>query len=152
MHQTARSELELDALEARALAWVGTPWCDGSASIGRGVCCHRLLASVYHEAGWLPEMELPDAPAAHARGNDRPIMLEWFRGPGAAYFDEVIEVVLPGLALLVRVGHVPHHLCLALRGNRILHVSHRQGVQIVENANRWLRHLAHAFEPRRIER
>lgn len=152
MLSVARNDAELDALESRAAAWIGTPWCDGSASIGVGVCCHRLLASIYYEAGWLPLLDLPDVPAAHARGNDSPVMLDWFRGPGATYFAETAEAGSPGLALLVRVGHVPHHLCLSLRGGRILHVSHRQGVQMVDNAWRWIQRLSNAFEPRRILR
>jgi len=143
----ARSEQELDVLEASAQAWVGTPWADNSATIGRGVCCHLLLARVYQSAGWLPFLEMPTGSAMHARGNDRPIMLEWFQGQGAEWFSEVYAHE-PGDALLLHVGHVPHHLGLALRGGRVLHVTHRQGVRIVESGGQWERLLANVFRPK----
>lgn len=151
----ARSDAELDRLEAAAAAWVGTPWCDNSGTLGRGVCCHRLLASVYVAAGWLPEFDLPRGISGHARGNDRPVMLEWFRTAGDRWFDEVpcyidgpSGVVTPGDALLIRVGHAPHHLGLALRDGRVLHVSTRQGVRIIQSGQQWLRLLAHVFRPK----
>ena len=143
----ARSETELDALEASAQAWVGTPWADNSAAIGRGVCCHLLLARVYHAAGWLPALEMPTGSSMHARGNDRPIMLEWFRGLGSEWFLEV-DAHEPGDALLLHVGHVPHHLGLSLRGGRVLHVTCRQGVRIVESGGQWERLLANTFRPK----
>lgn len=144
----ARSDRELDALEAAAGAWIGTPWCDDSETRGRGVCCHRLVAAVYREARWIPDgVEIPSGPALHARGNDRPMMTEWFRGPGAEWFEEV-SVPEPGDALVIRVGHAPHHLGLLLRGNRVLSVTSRQGVRIVQNATKWLRLLANSFRPK----
>lgn len=143
-----RSEKELDALEASANKWIGTPWMDNSAALGRGVCCHLLLASVYFDAGWLPEMPMPQGAAMHARGNDSPIMLGWFRGPGSTWFREVVTHE-PGDALLLHVGHVPHHLGLALRDGRVLHVTHNQGVRIVDSNGRWEKLLANVFRPRR---
>lgn len=143
----ARSDAQIEALEAAAMSWVGTPWMDNSAVRGRGVCCHLLVARVYQAAGWLPEFAMPAGAALHARGNDRPIMLEWFRGPGAALFEEVANHQ-PGDALLIRVGHVPHHLGLALRGGRVLHVTHRQGVRIIESAGQWERLKEHVFRPK----
>lgn len=143
----ARSEQELDALEASAAAWVGTPWLDNSAAIGRGVCCHLLVARTYQVAGWLPDLTIPSGAAMHARGSDRPVMLDWFRGPGLQWFDEVSSRQ-PGDTLLLRVGHVPHHLGLALRGERVLHVTYQQGVRIVESGGRWERLLAGVFRPK----
>jgi glyoxylase-like metal-dependent hydrolase (beta-lactamase superfamily II) len=145
----ARSDAELDRLEAAAAAWVGTPWCDNSGTIGAGACCHRLLAAVYVAAGWLPEFDLPRGISGHARGNDRPVMLEWFRTAGDRWFEEVQDVQT-GDALLIHVGHAPHHLGLALRDGRVLHVSTRQGVRIIQSGGQWLRLLAHAFRPKTV--
>lgn len=143
-----RSEQDLAALETAAESWIETPWCDDSETKGRGACCHRLVAAVYRDAGWLPgDVSIPSGPALHARGNDRPLMVDWFRGPGAAWFDEVADP-MPGDALVIRVGHAPHHLGLLLRGNRVLSVTSRQGVRIIPNASQWFRLLAHAFRPR----
>lgn len=138
-------------LEAAAAAWVGTPWCDDSEVRGRGVCCHRLVAAVYREAGWLPgNIAIPSGAAMHARGNDRPIMREWFTGPGAEWFDVVEGDPQAGDALLIRVGHTAHHMGLRLSGDRVLSVTTRQGVRIVRNASQWLRILDSAFRPRTI--
>jgi len=141
-----KSELQMDALEAAATSWVGTPWCDGSATKGLGACCHKLIGSVYFEAGWLPAFDFPEGAAAQSRGNDRPIMMEWFTGPGANWFKEV-ETPEPGDTLLIRVGHSPHHLGLMLRDWRVLHVTYTQGVRIIDNAGQWLRLLANTFRP-----
>jgi cell wall-associated NlpC family hydrolase len=76
-------------------------------------------------------------------------MLAWLYGPGAQWFLPVgieSEPIEPGDLLLVRYGHVPHHLALALSQGRVVHVSMRHGVQILPSMpRRFLRYISHRF-------
>lgn len=141
---------DVSALDAAAERWVGTPWCDNSATVGKGACCHRLMAAIYQESGWLPAFDVPDGSATAARWLNTSPILDWFRGPGHAWFDEVLGNPIPGDALLIRTKHVPHHLVLVLSGQRFVHVTHDHGVQIAPLNPVWRRLLAHTFRPRAV--
>lgn len=130
------------------MQWVGTPWCDDSAVRGRGACCHRLVAAVYAEAGWLPQLDLPGGPATGARWMDSSPILEWFQGDGARWFSEVaIPDAEPGDALLVKVRRIAHHLVMFLPGQNLLHVTHERGVEIIGISPAWLRFTDRVFRP-----
>lgn len=147
----ARSDQDLDRLEAAAAAWAGTPWCDNSQTRGRGVCCHLLMRALYVEAGWLPDLEVPIGSSRAARWSNESPILEWMRGAGAQWFSEIAigaSSELPGDTIIMKVGHVPHHMGMVLRGGRVCHVTSTQGVRIVAALNQWRPRLTHIFRPR----
>jgi cell wall-associated NlpC family hydrolase len=145
----ARSDAELDRLEAAAAAWVGTPYADNSAVRGRGVCCHLLMREIYQDAGWLHGVQAPKGSAQMSRWANTSPMLDWFQGSGSQWFAPVpVNEVQPGDVLLVKCGHVAHHLALVLRDLRICHVTQSQGVRIVRGIGSWQRLVAYVFRPR----
>lgn len=146
----ARSDAAIARLEAESFRWVGTPWCDNSAVLGQGVCCHLLIREVYRGAGWLPDLDVPAGSAAAAKWSNESPILDWFRGPGSRWFAELpadADAIMPGDTLLFTCGHVPHHLGLALVGERVLHVTSTRGVRIVPAVRAWRKILQHAFRP-----
>lgn len=145
----ARSDADIARLEEAAMKWVGTPWCDNSAVVGRGVCCHLLMREVYRDAGWLPGLEVPLGSAQAARWSNESPILAWLRGPGSQWFTEAPgDELMTGDTILLRCGHVPHHMGLVLADDRVLHVTSSQGVQAVPAIRAWRRLLAHIFRPR----
>lgn len=137
------------ALEAAAQSWVGTPFVDNSSHKGRGVCCHRLMQAVYHEAGWLPAVSVPEGNARLARFSNVSPMLEWMRGAGAEFFEPVLRLddLQHGDLCLFKTGHVANHMGLFLQDSRILHVTAKQGVLIVPAIEKWRALLANIFRP-----
>lgn len=139
----------LDFLEEAAASWVGTPWCDNSATKGRGACCHLLAGAIYEEAGWIQGMELPRGVALAARWSNRSPILDWLRTDGAKWFEEVPkDQAQPGDLLLMTCGRIPHHLALLLPGNRAVHVTAQRGVEIVPIVPARRRMLSNVFRPR----
>jgi cell wall-associated NlpC family hydrolase len=147
----ARSDAHIARLEAEAAKWVGTPWCDNSAEIGRGVCCHMLMREIYVGAGWLTDLDAPNGSAQSARWSNESPILHWMMADGSKWFDLVNMLhddLLPGDTLLLKVGHTPHHMGLLLWNGRVCHVTTNQGVQIVSGLQRWWPRITHAFRPR----
>jgi cell wall-associated NlpC family hydrolase len=144
--------LRVAALDRAAESWLGTPFVPNSARKGAGVCCHQLMAETYREAGWLDLQDVPAGDPAHARAGNSSRMLAWLEGPGRRWFDrlwldEPLHVQ-PGDLLLVRYGHVPHHLALVLSGGRVVHVSVRHGVRILPVLpRRFADHIVAVFRP-----
>ena len=142
---------QLDALEAAARGWHGTPFCARSAVRGAGVSCHRLVAELYREAGVLPpEVEIPDGSPLWSRAQDRSPMREWLdSGPGARWFTPVtVAGVQPGDLLGFRIGRCVHHLAIALRGDRIVHATEGHGARVVDHIpDTWRRRLVVAWRP-----
>jgi hypothetical protein len=130
-----KSFLELYRLNDAALSWQGTPFCERSAVRGAGVCCHRLVIEVLIEAGWLPRIEVPDGSVRWAAANTRSLIVEWFDGPGAQYFDRMQSLdwsaVEPGDIVGFRLGRTLHHLALALPNGRWTHAAEGVGAVIV---------------------
>lgn len=127
-----RTPEEIAALEAAARSWVGTPFCEGSAVKGAGVCCHRLPAAVYQEAGWWPAVEVPAGPRAWARAQSRSLIAEWIDESGRFESLPVGAEARPGDLFGYRVGRTVHHLALVLGGGRLLHVGEGHGTVIVD--------------------
>lgn len=143
-----RSESRLADLDHAAAAWVGTPWADDSAVRGRGACCHRLVAAIYAEAGWLPPMPVPGGPALAAAWRDQSPMLDWFLSDGREWFHQVpVDTLSAGDAVLIRVRRIPYHLAILLGGQRLVHVTHEHGVRIIQASPAWIRHVDHVFRP-----
>ena len=158
---TSPTEKQLDLLEEAAATWVGTPFVANSAVKGAGVCCHRLVAEIYFEAGWLPRFELPEGPPMHgcAGANSR---MEDFLDASAFFADNdptricrrfgahaaLIGLVGPGDLLLSAPARVPHHLALALRGDRFIHVVWGGKTDIVSGFPApWAKRLARIYRP-----
>lgn len=145
----ARRPAEIAALEAEALRWVGTPWMDNSATIGVGVCCHRLVAHIYCSAGWTPDLDVPGGSGGWARYANVSLMRRWLDSElGRAWFLPVPAGTSaePGDMCLFRCGHVEHHLAVILSANRFVHAPH-SGVEIAEIVPAWDRFLRGIWRP-----
>ena len=123
---------KLAALEAAALSWVGTPFCEGAPVKGAGVSCHHLVMEIDFEAGLLPRQRVPDGVPGWARTQTRSLIAE---GLDACMFftgiDDGPHVVLePGDHVGFRLGLCIHHLGLMLGGGRMVHCVAGQGVVI----------------------
>ena len=121
MTSTWFNEERIDALEAEAATWVGTPFAANSSAKGLGVSCHTLAGALYAAVGW-GEIAIPEIPISHARfGQDS------FADP---FFEAIAErftelphdsEILPGDVLGFRIGRIVHHLGVALRNGRFIH-------------------------------
>lgn len=141
--------MNLEALNAEAAKWVGTPFCANSAVLGAGVCCHRLVAEIYAGAGWLPKLDLPGGSPAHAKAHNSSPILDWFRGPGRQWFAEVDRSQSqPGDSAIARFGHAPHHLILLLGPGRAVHVLPSRGVRIMHFSPTATSRITAVFRPR----
>lgn len=122
---------DITRLEDAADSWRGTPFVPNSATKGAGACCHRLMGKIYAEAGWVPDLELPAGPATAPRYSNTSPILEWLRGDGQKWVEEIpTESAAPGDMILIRTGHIPHHLAMLLPGERMVHVTHGAGVEV----------------------
>lgn len=127
----ARSKEQLDRLDAVAASWLGTPFVHNSAVKGRGACCHKLMGRIYAEAGMVPDLDLPNGQANAPRWANSSPILEWLMGPGQEWVEEIpTDKAEPGDMILLRTGHIPHHLAMLLQDARMVHVTYRSGVEI----------------------
>ena len=154
------TEQQIDRLEAVAASWVGTPFCANSAVKCVGVCCHKLVGEIYFEAGWLPRFDLPHGPPMHGCAGASSMMEDFlsaspfFRDADAgrlcdiAAWAAVQNLVQPGDLLLSAPARVPHHLSLALRAGRFIHVVWGGGTDIVSDYPLvWAKRLARIYRP-----
>lgn len=122
---------DIARLEAAAESWLGTPFVPNSATKGKGACCHRLMGKIYAEAGWVPDLDLPGGQATAPRWSNASPILDWLRGDGQRWVEEIPPAAIaPGDMVLIRTGHIPHHLAMILSGDRMVHVTHGAGVEI----------------------
>jgi cell wall-associated NlpC family hydrolase len=141
---------DVASLEAAALAWMGTPFCERSAVRGAGVSCHRLAAAIYRDAGWTPALEFPDAPTGWSRAQTRSLIAEWLDGPGTTWFTSVpnLELIEPGDLLGFKIGHAIHHVGIHLPGGRLVSAMQNVGVRIAPNITPvWMRRLRRVWRP-----
>lgn len=131
-----RTPEEIAALDAAAASWVGTPFCEHSAVKGAGVCCHRLVAEVLFEAGWLPRVIIPLGTPGWSRFQDRSLIEGWFSGPGRRFFRDLdlSTVTEPGDVLGFRIGRCVHHMAMVMApgAKRVLHVLEGAGTCILD--------------------
>jgi cell wall-associated NlpC family hydrolase len=144
----------IELLEAAAQSWVGTPFCERSAVKGCGVCCHRAVSEVYIEAGFMPRVELPDAPPHYARAQHIGLMEGWLDGVGAEWFtsltgDDLTGQLQAGDLLGFRLGRAVHHLAIQLTDGRIYHAAENIGVIIAPKLPQvWATRLVRAWRPK----
>jgi cell wall-associated NlpC family hydrolase len=74
-------------------------------------------------------------PVSLARFGERSAVLDWLRGEGARWFDELAPdmTLEPGDVLAVTISRFPHHLALFLPGGRVIHAMDPHGVQILDD-------------------
>lgn len=154
------SSAQLDALEAAARSWEGTPFCNSSAVKGVGVSCQHLVCEIYFEARWLPRFAVPNGPLQLGRAGTVSLMEEaldqhpnfvdadpqrlvqhdWRRG--------LAEIVRPGCLVVSRPARLPHHAALALRGGAFVHAVMGMGVQIpTQLPDAWAKRLWRVYRP-----
>lgn len=151
---------QLDALEAAAAAWKGTPFVNNSAVKGAGVSCQKLAGELYFDAGWLPRFEIPNGPLQAGRAGGTPL-IEQFLDASPHFVDVdpdrilqtdwrrgLQEVVRPGYLVLSRPARLPHHLAVALRAGSFVHAVIGMGVQIPPQLPEvWAKRLWRAWRP-----
>jgi len=147
--------LPVEQLEAAARAWEGTPFCERSAVRGAGVSCHLLCMVVYRDAGWLPELDVPQAPVSWSRAQTRSLMEEWLDGPeGRPWFTSLPDVsrLDAGDLLGFQIGHCVHHLAVMLSRGQIVSSLETLGVRISPCIQPvWAKRLKRAWRPNRKE-
>lgn len=110
---------QIIAIEGAALEAVGSP----------ETRCQKAMAAIYRRAGILPsDFEVPDGPRDASRWSAGSLIAEFMAG--CPYFEEVKQPIEPGDLIGFRLGHVLHHVAIALSGGRIVHVYGQHGVRI----------------------
>ncbi len=145
-----KTDAQLDALEAAATSWAGTPFCENSKVKGAGVSCHYAVWLVYVEALWMPlGINIPTAPPQHCRTRGESLIARWLETDGVSYFRPVkIEEIEPGDLLGFKVGHCLHHIAIQLRGGRIFHAVETTGAGIAPSLPKaWAKRLVRAWRP-----
>lgn len=124
-----RTPERVQALQAAAARWVGTPWVWGSAVCQSGVDCVRLCAALYAETGALPEPMgwMPDWRSHSSRRIDAAVMwLESGRDGAGSYFCRVPERgLLAGDLLMFSGAHL--HFAVVLPGGEFIHAINPHG-------------------------
>lgn len=139
-----RTPAELAALEAAAAAWEGTPFCANSAVRGGGVCCHRLCAAIYSDAGWVPALTVP---AGSPTGQGR-AMVAWLDGEEGRRVFARVSVMEPGDLVGFRIHGEVRHLGVILPGFRMAHSTIGPGATIAPNIPKpWARRLGAIWRP-----
>ncbi len=112
-----------------------------SAAIGRKeMRCQVAIADIYKAAGLLPaDLEVPTGDRDWSRSQGKSLIVPWVDGSG--YFERITEIE-PGALICFHLGHVPHHVAIALSGGRLVHVMDVHGVQFAECIPApWIRRL-----------
>jgi len=143
----------IDALEAAALSWVGTPFVANSRVKGKrgGTCCHMLAEQIYLEAGHTLPFQ---APSASMKWSDisKVSLIEKFFDTQTDLFQTLenlrtsaksadktlpspdpcllTPVSLPGDVVGFRIGGCIHHVGIALSGGRFVHCMRGMGTKI----------------------
>ncbi|HEY1791571.1 MAG TPA: hypothetical protein VGG34_01520 [Opitutaceae bacterium] len=118
---------QLDALDAAAASWRGTPFCEGSPVRGAGISCSHLVAEVLFEAGLTPRIPVPDGPSSSsAILSSESLIAKFIDGTGL--FVRMDGFPQGGDVLGFRVGNAVHHAAVMLRGGRLVHSIRNHGV------------------------
>lgn len=137
---------ELDALEAAATRWQGTPFVANGATCQAGVCCHRFVHCLYLEAGWMPAtVAVPDGPPAWSMAHTRSLLVEWIEA-SALFAPVALATQQPGDLLTFQWGAAEHHAGILLRGGTIAHAMPGHGAIVTQHLSaQWAKRLRHAW-------
>jgi cell wall-associated NlpC family hydrolase len=130
MTPTWFTEERIDALEAEAATWVGTPFAANSSAKGLGVSCHTLAGALYAAVGW-GDILIPDVAISHARFGENSLADPFFEAM-AERFTQIPRdsKILPGDVLGFKIGRIVHHLGTALRNGRFIHALEGLGATV----------------------
>ena len=115
-------------LETAAASWLGTPFMPHAAVKGAGVCCQKLVGSLYIESGFLPpDFTLPDGPMdwSHAHKDS---LIAAFMDARPDFCGTDLRSVCPGDMLGIRIGGCIHHCGVVLPGGKFIHCLRGSGV------------------------
>jgi hypothetical protein len=118
-------------LETAAAAWLGTPFMPHAAVKGAGVCCQKLVGSLYIESGFIPAgFELPDGPMdwSHAH-KDSLIAAFMDRQPNFQPLAFSLQPFFPGDMLGIKIGGCVHHCGIVITADgKFIHCLRGSGV------------------------
>jgi cell wall-associated NlpC family hydrolase len=121
MTPTWFNEERINALEAEAATWVGTPFAANSSAKGLGVSCHTLAGALYAAVGW-GDILIPQVAMSHARFGENSLADPFFKAMAERFTQLPHDSeILPGDVLGFRIGRIVHHLGTALRNGRFIH-------------------------------
>jgi cell wall-associated NlpC family hydrolase len=130
MTPTWFNEQRIDALEAEAATWVGTPFAANSSAKGLGVSCHTLAGALYAAVGW-GDILIPDVAISHARFGENSLADPFFESMAERFTQLPHDSeILPGDVLGFRIGRIVHHLGTALRNGRFIHALEGLGATV----------------------
>ncbi|MBN8249105.1 MAG: C40 family peptidase [Verrucomicrobia bacterium] len=109
----------VEALQAAAAAWQGTPFAANSCSRGVGVSCQHLAAALLREGAGL-HLDPPNVDMAHAEFSDESLVEPWMDGQ-TAFVSIPPGVVKPGDVLGFRLRRVVHHVGVCISPGAFVH-------------------------------
>jgi hypothetical protein len=131
-------------LETAAQSWIGTPFMPHAAIKGAGVCCQKLVGSLYIEACFLPPgFALPDGPMDWSHAHKDSLIAAFmdrqpnFISVGRAALPRsqaendggaATPPYLPGDMLGIKIGGCVHHCGVVITGGKFIHCLRGSGV------------------------
>lgn len=126
------SKKDIESLQARLLAWLGTPFMAHGCIKGVGCSCETFVLSVYKEEGFLPrDFSIPEGTIRHFRTATGAGLMEPFID-GCEHFEglrAMLPDVQPGDMLGYRVGRIVHHLGIVYSKTEFAHCVDPAGVK-----------------------
>lgn len=129
----------IEALQAAALSWKGTPWGQNSCVKGPNgaVSCHYQPPAIMRETGLVLPFEIPSGPPNWSMHNKGSLIADFLDSrsefASIALHDGdlspplsgpwvLASLLLPGDLIGLKVGNDVHHLGLMLPGMKFIHV------------------------------
>lgn len=114
----------MEALNAEAKTWLGTPWMSMSDVKGAGVACHNLPRSILIAVGALPKNFPEIAGTMNQLKHARVSIMEQFLDGRSEFASVPVERYQPmaGDLIGIRICHVVDHLGIALDSKNFVHV------------------------------
>lgn len=125
---------KINLLQAIASTWVGTPFMPNAAIKHAGVCCQKLVGSIYIEAGFLPAgFEIPSGPMDWSHANTRSLIAEFVdtQPRFCSIARETFEAIeaQPGDMLGFKIGGCLQHCGILLAADgRFVHCMRPAGI------------------------
>ncbi len=119
-------------LQFHAGLWIGTPFMPHGSTRGGGVCCQRLVGSLYKELGFLPEaFEIPTGPMDWSHAQTKSLIADFMAG--CAHFAEIASAgsngARPGDMVGFTLGGCLHHCGIVIAADgQFIHCLRGPGV------------------------